>query len=263
MIPVVGIFDRVGGARAAVVDLLRGGFGNDQITFVAPGASEDELREAVPTTEGEQTGMGKAVGAVVGTGLGAPLGIAAATALLPGVGPVVALGVAAAAILGLVGASAGGALENALSEGLPKDEWFVYEDALRDGRAIVAVYASDDAQAESARALLARRGAESVDAARERWWIGLRSAEEERYGAGGADFKAIEPDFRRGFEAALRPDIRGRSYDVVVVVLRRHYPAQYDRPHFRAGYERGCEYCRTLPVSTRSRESPHVGNSPD
>ncbi|HEX9443280.1 MAG TPA: hypothetical protein VGA73_04130 [Candidatus Binatia bacterium] len=260
MIPVVGIFDSVGAARAAVVDLLRSGFASHQITFLAPGASEDELRESVPTTEGEQPGMGKAVGAVVGTGLGASLGMAAATALVPGVGPVVALGVAGAALLGLVGATAGGALERAFSEGLPKDEWFVYEDALRRGRSIVAVFPARDEQAEFARALLARRGAESVDAARERWWIGLRSAEAERYAANETDFDSIEPDFRRGFEAALRPDIRGRSYDLVVVVLSRHYPTEYDRPHFRAGYDRGSEYCRARLSSAGPSD---IGKSPD
>ena len=42
-----------------------------------------------------------------------------------------------------------------------------------------------------------------VDAAREEWWVGLRSAEKEHYRALGGNFENAELDYRRGFEAAL------------------------------------------------------------
>ena len=130
-----------------------------------------------------------------------------------------------------------------MTDGLPKDEWFVYEDALRQGRTVLAVMASNDAQAEAVRKTLARHGAESVDAARERWWVGLSRAEEERYGANGK-FKSIEPRFRRGFEAALHPEMRGRSYDSVTAILRERCPNEFQDPAFRSGYERGQDYCK-------------------
>jgi len=247
MKPVIGIFRTLGDAKRAVEDLKKHGCANDRINLLAPGTSVDELPSAVPTTEGEQPGIGKAVGAVVGTGLGTTLGMAATTALVPGVGPVVGIGVAAAALMGAIGAlggaAAGGALENTLSEGLPKDEWFVYEDALRQGRAVVAILADGDADAESAREILSRHGTESIDAARERWWIGLRSAEAERYAATGMDFKSAEPNYRRGFEAALHPEIRGRSYESVLGHLWKKYPDQYSKEFFHDGYERGRQYC--------------------
>jgi hypothetical protein len=247
MKPVVGIFAQLDAARRAVEDLQRLGFPNDRINVLAPGASADELRREAPTTEGEQPGMGKAVGAVVGTGLGTALGMAAATALVPGVGPVVGIGVAAAALMGAVGAlggaAAGGALEDALSEGLPKDEWFVYEDALRSCGTLVIVLADKDDSAQSAREILSRHGAESIDAARERWWIGLRSAEEERYAAAGKDFKSAEPTYRRGFEAALHPEFRGRPYESVLGRLLKKYPGEYSQKSFHDGYERGRQYC--------------------
>ncbi len=239
MKPVVGIFTKLASAEEAVKDLLQHGVPQQHINLIAPGASIEEFRREVPTTEGEQPGMGEAVGAVVGTGLGASLGIAASAALLPGVGPVIAFGVAAGALLGLAGALGGGALEDALSEGLPKDEWFVYEDALRQGRAIVAVLAADDAEASSAHGILSRHGAESIDAARERWWIGMRDAEAERY---GEDFKAAEPTFRRGFEAALHSEFRGRSYESVLGQLWKKYPGEYSKKSFYEGYERGLQY---------------------
>ncbi|MGH7770165.1 MAG: hypothetical protein ACREQP_22160 [Candidatus Binatia bacterium] len=247
MQPVVGIFRTPGDAQRVVEDLQKFGFANDRINILAPGTPADEIRSEVPTTEGEQPGIGKAVGAVVGTGLGAALGTAAATALVPGVGPVVGIGVAAAAFMGAVGAlggaAAGKALENALSEGLPKDEWFVYEDALRQGRVIVVALTDNDSEAQVAREIFSRRGAESIDAARERWWIGLRSAEEERYAATGKDFRSAEPTYRRGFEAALHPDIRGRTYESVLGYLRKNYPNEYSQESFHDGYERGRQYC--------------------
>jgi len=249
MKPVVGIFTTADDAEDAIKYLKMQGVPGSDVNLVRPGAIAQDL-ERLPTDEGEQPGMGEAVGAVVGTGLGTSGGAflgAAASTMIPGIGPVVAIGVAAAGLLGVIGAvggaAAGGALENALSDGLPKDEWFVYEDALRQGRAMVVVNAVDDAQAESLRKIMTRHGAESVDAARERWWIGLRSAEEERYGANG-DFKAIEPRFRRGFEAALHPETRGRDYDSVTALLRERCPNEYQDPAFRNGYERGQAYCK-------------------
>ena len=76
-----------------------------------------------------------------------------------------------------VGATAGGKVERDSYEGLPEDEIFVYEDALRKGRSVVIALAENDGQASLVRDLLHRDGAESVDAAREQWWIGLRSDE--------------------------------------------------------------------------------------
>ena len=136
--------------------------------------------------------MGGAVGGALGVAGGMHIGATLASLLVPGVGPVLAAGVIGAALLGAggaaAGAAAGGALEDSI-EGLPHDELFVYEDALRQGRSVVIVVTQDEAQADTARGVLAQAGAESVDAARESWWVGLRDAEEEEYTGQGGDFK--------------------------------------------------------------------------
>ena len=66
-------------------------------------------------------------------------------ALVPGLGPITALGLLGAAILGAagatIGAAAGGKAEKSTYEGLPEDEIFVYEDALRKGRSVVIALA--------------------------------------------------------------------------------------------------------------------------
>ena len=46
-------------------------------------------------------------------------------------------------------------------------------------------------------------GAESIDAARESWWLSLRDAEEAHYQTTGGNFQTDEANYRRGFEAAL------------------------------------------------------------
>ncbi len=54
-----------------------------------------------------------------------------------------------------------------MSDGLPKDELFVYEDALRQGRTVLIALTEDATQAEAARAALLQAGAESLDTARD------------------------------------------------------------------------------------------------
>jgi hypothetical protein len=101
----------------------------------------------------------------------------------------------------LGGAALGDSLEESLTGGrLPTDELFVYEDALRKGRTVLILRVEDDLQEEKARQALLETGVESVDAAREQWWIGLRDAEEEQYTTQGGDFRADENLYRNGLK---------------------------------------------------------------
>lgn len=259
---VTGIFTSFDQARRSAEELGARGFAKSQINLLAPGSSVAEL-ENIRSTEGEQPGMGKAVGGVVGaavgTAAGAPLGMALASAVIPGVGPAIAIGLAASALLGIGGAvggaAAGGSLENALTEGLPKDEVFVYEDALRQGRTVMVALADNSDQAEIARQILQRSGAESIDAAREQWWVGMRDAEQEHYAREGKDFAQDEKEYRMGFEAALHAHTRRSSYEQVEGYLKSLYPDSYRTDAFRHGYERGQSYCRGLTVAPINHRS--------
>jgi len=62
----------------------------------------------------------------------------------------------------------------------------------------------------------------------------------------GRKFEEDEPYFRYGFEAALLPVRRDKSYDECRDDLRNRYPQMYDREPFRHGYERGEDYRRAL-----------------
>lgn len=253
MSTVAGIFKSRTDAERAATNLSSAGIASDKVNLLTPGTTDQELEAAVPTTETEQPGMGGALGGTVGAAMGAAggmhIGAALASLLVPGVGPVLAAGVIGAALLGAGGAAAGAAAGSAMEEsveGLPHDELYVYEDALRQGRSVVICLTDDETQAEAARSVLSQAGAESIDAARESWWVGLRDAEEEEYTGQGKDFKTDEPVYRRGFEAALHPRVRGKSYEEATAELSERYSDAFEAESFRRGYERGHHYHKSL-----------------
>jgi hypothetical protein len=246
MAAVVGVFKSRADAERGVAKLREIGIPPQQINVLTPHATEKELA-AIPTSQGEQPGMVKTLGAVTGGALGAGIGEMVATMILPGVGPVLALGLAAGALLGAIGGGAiGGEAEKKVFASLPEEEFFVYEDALRRGRSLVLAVVGDETLVEAARGAFEAAGAESVDRAREMWWIGLRDVEKEHYQVDGRNFEEDEPDFRYGFEAALLTQCRDKSYDEAREYLRTRYPKMYDREPFQLGYRRGEAYRRAL-----------------
>jgi len=250
---VVGIFPSVEGARRAAAAISRAGVPADRLSVLTPGSPEGEIHSRVATSETEQPGMGKAVGGVVGGVVGATtgagLGALAASLLVPGFGALAAAELLGAALLGVGGvaggAAAGGALEEKLSHGLPKDELYLYEDALRRGHSVVFVLVEED-EVDRTRAALDAAGAESLDAAKESWWVGIRDAERADYERDGASFSDAEPAYRQGFEAAMGPRFRGRGFEEASNDLRDLYPEYYGLEDFRRGYERGIRHLREL-----------------
>jgi hypothetical protein len=255
---VTGVFATRSAAEHALQHVHAEGIPADKITLLTPGSADriDKEVEAVPADATEQPGMGKAFGALLGGGVGITGG-ALLMALVPGVGPVTALGLLGAGILGAagatVGAAAGGKFEESVTEGLPEDEIFVYEDALRKGRSVVVALTDDKPAAESVREVLKREGAESVDAAREQWWTGLRSAEEGRYAASGRSFSEDEEFFRLGFQAAMHARTRCMEFDQVSAEMdsaledvQQRFPGKDVEEPFTRGYQRGREHYQQL-----------------
>jgi hypothetical protein len=256
---VSGVFKTQADAQRAVTAAREFGVPANRITLLTPGSADEIKKEAesVPLDAAEQPGIGKAVGALAGGGVGFTAGEALLIALVPGLGPISALGLLGAAILGAagaaVGAKVGGELEESTSQGLPEDEIFVYEDALRKGRSVVIGLAENDDAAASLRELLKTEGAESVDAAREQWWIGLRSAEEGHYTKSGGSFTDDEKFYRLGFEAALHSRTRCMEFDQVSAAMdvaledvEKQYPGANVEEPFTRGYQRGREHYQQL-----------------
>ncbi|TMA80280.1 MAG: hypothetical protein E6J72_08780 [Deltaproteobacteria bacterium] len=226
----VGIFERQAAAERTRDRLVALGFERDNVSLLTPANGAQAAR--VKTTDTEERGTGAAIGGVVGAATGASAG-AAIAAFMPGVGPVVAAGWAAMALLGLAGAVGGGvagnAIEDALSSGVPKDELFLYEDALRKGHTVVIALSDDTILIDAARKVMREEDAEDLDTARERWWIGVRPEDEEYR----------EPAYRHGVEAALHPDARGKTWQEAEPFLAKRHGDIFRDEVFRRGYARG------------------------
>ena len=237
---VSGIFRTRGEAEQAVQQLHSLGVSNDRIALLTPD-SGGTVDQTVATSDTEQPGMGSAMGGTVGGAMGAAggatLGAAAASLLVPGVGPVIAGTILGAAILGaggaVTGAAAGSAMEESLVKGLPHDEVYIYEDAVQKGRSVVIAFVETDEAEDGARRVFGETGAESIDQARETWWVGLRDAEAADYEPTGRTFASDEANYRRGFEAALNRQAQS------------DHDAASDEA-FRRGYERGQSYQNSI-----------------
>jgi len=252
---ITGVFASVPDAHRAFAELRSIGIPEDRLTMLSPSGAGEQKTE-IPTSTTEQPGMGKTIGALLGGATGLSAGPLLVAALIPGVGPITVVGLLGGAVVAAAGASVGAVVgkhsENFMTEGLPEDEIFVYENALRKGRHVVIAMATDDAEAARVRELLETEGAESVDAAREQWWVGLRSAEEEDYRTRGRHFADDEKFYRLGFEAALHARARRKEYDPAtpqmssqMEEIERTHGKQAKEP-FQRGYERGRDYYRRL-----------------
>jgi hypothetical protein len=249
-----GVFKTRKSAEDAVSGARESGIAADKITLLTPGTAEqiDKEIQSVPVDTAEQPGIGKGLGALAGGGVGITGG-ALLVALVPGLGPVTALGLLGAAILGAagatLGATVGNKLEKSTTTGLPEDEIFVYEDALRQGRSVVIVLAENSESASLVRDELEANGAESVNAAREQWWIGLRDSEESHYSKSGKSFTEDEKYYRLGFEAALHAKRRCVEFDQVsgemnaaLEDVQQQHPGVELEGAFTRGYQRGHDY---------------------
>jgi len=249
---ITGVFRLYQVARDAADALERAGFSKNQIALLSSSSQKEqkeEIRHALRTSDAEPPGVGGAIGSVLGGALGVAGGFelgVGATALIPGVGPVVAFGIAGAVLLGITGAVGGAVLgeaaDNGSTDGIPTDEVFFYEDALRQGRSVILVFAEHRWEEQRAQKLMAGAGAESLDAARKDWWLGLRDAEDEHYRALGHNFELDQDLYRTGFESALRRECRAGSIVEEMDCIKWWYPDVWDSEPFQRGYECGREY---------------------
>jgi anti-sigma B factor antagonist len=155
----IGVFSSRERAEQSVKQLRQSGVPDQAVVFLT--RSENEAK-----TIAKQ--FGATVGGFVGGATGMSAGVVAATLLIPGVGPVFALGFGAAALLGLAGAGAGAVVGSAASsdaeipqptadEKCPDDVAF-FREVLKEGRSLVVVRTESPDIAASACAILDRLG---------------------------------------------------------------------------------------------------------
>src|SRR5215467_12277136 len=95
---VTGVFRSTAEAQSALAKLRSVSLPEDRITLLTPGSTKASL-QSVPVEAAEQPGMAKAMGALVGGAAGLSAGPLVLAALIPGVGPVTAIGLLGGAIL--------------------------------------------------------------------------------------------------------------------------------------------------------------------
>jgi hypothetical protein len=227
---VAAIYPSRDAAERAMHRLTSSGIPHDHLTLLTPGGDRRRL-STVPVDEGEAPGTGAAIGAVTGVATGAGVGLpigAAVSLVVPGIGPILAFGLLGAALFGAGGAAIGNAIENTLTQGVPRDDLFVYEAALREGRSVVVAFVGDESTAIRAHQALRETGGLDLETARDQWWSGLPEAERGR-------FEPVEEHaYRCGFEAAQWCDNREN--------VRPLHGALTDDAAFRRGFERGRDY---------------------
>ena len=221
MSTVTAVFSSSTDADRAIRVLEEHGFGNTQVNYLAPGRDGS----AFPVHARQ-----------AGTAIGAVGGLSAAT-FLPGVGPVIAAGILAGGLIGAAVGAAAGAAIGKYTHGIPTEDLYFYDEAIRRGETVVIVDAHDAVEETRARNLLERSGGRSVQALRHEWWQNVR----ESY---RGDFNGHESDYRQGFEAALHPSTRGRDYEQVEGYVETCYGDACHSDAFRSGYSRGQDYFR-------------------
>jgi len=149
---VVGVFNNRGEAEQAVADLKRAGFRAGDISVVTKGSDEDKNVSGTPVAAGATTGAAVGAGAAALASLGMSFG------MIPIIGPILAVGPIAAALLSAAGGAASGGLVGALAGlGVSESEATYYEGEVKAGRTLVTVKA--DGRFEEAWAILHRFGA--------------------------------------------------------------------------------------------------------
>jgi len=155
----IGVFSSRDHAEEAVKELRQHGVPEQSVVFLT--RSESEAKKISKE-------FGATVGGFVGGAAGMSAGVVAATLLLPGVGPIFALGFGAAALLGLAGAGAGATVGSAASrdddapqptpdEKCSEDVAF-FREVLKEGRSLIVVRTESQEIATTACSILDRRG---------------------------------------------------------------------------------------------------------
>ncbi len=225
---IVGYFDQYSQAQEAVRSLVDTGFSRNDISLVASDPKGEYAKSDVVThtdpDETSYTAAGAGTGAIIGGIGGLLIGIGALA--IPGVGPVIAAGPIATALLGAgVGAAAGGLIGVLMDAGIPENEAHYYAEGVRRGGAVVTVSTEDEMLVERATNIFTKHGAVDIDRRADEWrqtgWTGYDSRvssqspttplTENQRSAGFDKFDNYTPDFRNNFTTTYGS--RGHTYD--------------------------------------------------
>lgn len=227
---VVGLFDTIHDADAAVRDLVSAGVANSDISIVANNSRGEAIVPEATPTDGERgseaaeaAGIGATSGAIAGGIAGVVIGLGALT--IPGIGPILAAGPFAAAIgsagaalgagvLGAgLGAATGGLLGALVGAGIPEEDANLFAEGVRRGGALVMARV-EDARADIAIEVMERHNVVDIDERGQ----DLRSSGWTRYDDQAGPYDMSSAPARREGQAGAAPASRStrrraRSYE--------------------------------------------------
>lgn len=155
-------------AETIVDNLKLSGFLNNHISVLLPdneGTRDFAHEKHTKAPEGAATGAG--TGGVLGGVLGWLAGIGSLA--IPGIGPFVAAGPIMAALGGAaVGATVGGLTGALVGLGIPEYEAKQYEGKLRQGNILISVHSENSTEADKAKKIFEKAGAEDIASATEK-----------------------------------------------------------------------------------------------
>ena len=138
----VGVFTTHEAADRAVADLKKAGYRDDQIGVVGKDARGNTVK-----TDGKgetNAAEGAAIGAAAGAGAMALGSLAMTFGVIPVIGPILAVGPLAAALISAAGGAAAAGLVGALvGWGIPEEDAKYYEGEVKAGRYLVTVDRGD------------------------------------------------------------------------------------------------------------------------
>jgi hypothetical protein len=162
---------------------------------------------------------------------GLVIGLGALT--IPGLGPVIAAGPLASALIGAgLGAVAGGVLGALVGWGIPEEHAEYYAEGVRRGGTLVAVKA-DESQVNDVSDIMRRYGPVDLEERSSEWrdtgWSGFDMPDDDyvyyepryrrhyrtSYASTGNDFDYYSPAYRFGYDLAHNPDYEDYEWDEV------------------------------------------------
>jgi len=154
---VIALYPDFESARRAVEALVDAGFKRDHISIVANDADQkyaSEFKASGNDDDDVKSGQGARFGAVVGGLIG--LGVA----LIPGIGPVLAAGPLAAAVMTGIGVAAGaatgGVAAGLIDLGMPEEDAQKYAEGIRQGGTLVTINLDNDEHVARAESIMNR-----------------------------------------------------------------------------------------------------------
>jgi len=132
----IGVFETREAADRAIADLKTAGYRDDQISLIARNAEG----KAVHAEGGTHASEGAAIGAAAGAGAAALASLGISFGVIPVIGPILAVGPLAAALISAAGGAAAAGLAGALvGMGIPEEDAKYYEGEVQAGRYLVTV----------------------------------------------------------------------------------------------------------------------------